>query len=65
MAFTRMKYLHKTSEECYLVNVLKVFDKRNQFQWWHDVCYLVNPYVRNKSYTGGHVFVELYRVLDL
>ena len=29
---------------------LKVFDKQSQFQLWHDVCYLSNPCVRNKSY---------------
>ena len=39
-----------------------MFDKRNQFQLWHDVCYLGNTSVRNKRYIGGHVFVELYSV---
>ena len=41
-----------------------MFDKRNQFQSWNDVCYFGNPYVRNKSKRGGHVFVEYNRVLD-
>ena len=65
MAFTDCNICSKLSEECYLVHVFKVFDKRNQFQLWNVVCYFGNPYVRNKSYIGGRLFVELYRVLDV
>ena len=49
-------FCSKASGKCYLVNVFKLFDKRSRFQLWNDICYLGNPYVRNKSYIGCWMF---------
>ena len=42
-------------------NLVNVFNEIN-FAVDRGIMFVI--YVRNKSYIGGHVFVELYRVLD-